>query len=342
MPIPASTASLSTDIPVPDYVTPASSRSVITWTSPGGDTINLTSGWTGNLGLAVGMGIKGFDAPPVDLQLDDLPALDGAAYRSIRAITRELFIPLNLGAANRSDYLTLKRDISRKLVTRQGLPGTLSVYEIVGDAITVRHIDCYYAGGMEGDEQTASNLTYSQHGLILRAPDPWWYGNAVNKDYSLAGTTPINFFTGKARGAPDELTGAFMPFQNLSTVWLATGAPQTISILGDVETWPIWTIVGKGGSKFTLNNLTTGKGLTLNYDFSVGDTVIIDTRPGIKTAVNSAGDNVWSHFDINPKLWEFMPGDNQVSFALTLASGNSATGVTGSIQFSYKPRYLGA
>jgi hypothetical protein len=346
MPIPAvTTTSTLADIPIPDFAVSRSRRSVITWTTSSGETLNLTAGWSGSeLGMAVGLGIKGFDAPPINLVLDDLPAQPGAAYRQSKETYRELFVPIVIYSQIRDDYLDLKRYIMAKLMTRQNLPGTLSVYETSPSGeVTVRSIDCFYAGGMEGDEQEAANYTYSKHGLVLRCPDPFWYGLSVNSPYSLAGASPTNFFTGKARGSAGELTGPFLPFSGLSAVWVATGVPQTITIQGDAETWPIWTINGKGGAQFVLSNISTGKSLTLNYDFTAGgDTVTIDTRPGIKTAVNNAGASVWPYFSSNPKLWEFLPGDNMISFALTLAGGASSVGITGNVTLAYKPRYLGA
>jgi hypothetical protein len=92
-----------------------------------------------------------------------------------------------------------------------------------------------------------------------------------------------------------------------------------------------------------MNNITTGKGLVLNYDFTAtGDTVTIDTRPGVKTAVNAAGTNVWQYFGPNPKLWEFVPGNNVVSFAMTLTGGTTSTSITGNLGLSYRPRYAGS
>lgn len=342
MPIPGGLTSTSPDGSV---LMPTNGvRTAISWIDAIGHEVMLTGNISGDsAGIIVQPGIKGFDAPPYTLNLDELPALDGAAIRSVRATSREIFLPLFLWAPTRGQLVNLKRALVARLVPKFG-KGVLKVVETDDSGnLTARYIDCYYSGGMEGDEQDAGQFTYCTFGVILKAPDSWWYGDSISKAFNLAGASPVNFFTGKARGSVNETTGAFLPFAGLSGVWVATGVPQTISIVGDVETWPVWTLIGKGGAQFTMQNLTTGKGLVLNYDFTAnGDVVTIDTRPGIKTAVNSAGTNVWQYFGPNPKLWEFLPGDNSVSFALTLAGGASSTSITGNIGLSYKPRFSGA
>lgn len=315
-------------------------RSSISWIDSRNNEVILTGNVVGGTaGIIVSPGIKGFDAPPYTLSIDELPAQDGAAFRSVRATARELFVPLFLWAPTRGQLVNLKRDLVSRLIPKFG-KGILKVVETDDfGVLSARYIDCYYSSGMEGDEQDAGQFTYCNFGLILKAVNPWWYGNPITAGYNLANITPVNFFTGKAKG----VAGNFLPFSGLSNVWLATGAPQTITIAGDVETWPVWTITGKGGAQFTLSNLTTGKSLTLNYDFTAtGDTVTIDTRPGVKTAVNSANANVWQYFGPNPKLWEFLPGDNQVSFALTLAGGATSANISGNVSFTYRPRYSGA
>lgn len=351
MPIPGITATPVGVSPITPLVNAQGGRTYISWIGADGSETVLTDDISdGTAGVVVQTGIKGFDSPPFVLNFDDLPSLDGSAFRSVRAPMREILIPVFVWAPTRGQFVNLRRAFINKFNPKNGV-GTLKVVETDDDGSqSARYIDCYYLSGLDGDTKTPAELTYGTYGIILRAPDPWWYGAMQTKNFNISGATPLNFYTGKAVGSVGEHTGNFLDAKpppiipwNLSPTLMANGVAQTVSILGDTDTWPVWTVTGKGGAQLTMTNLTTGKSLQLNYDFTAaGDVVTIDTRPGVKTAVNNAGTNVWQYFGPNPKLWEFKAGDNLVSISYTLSGGSVSTSTTGTLSMQYKPRYAGA
>lgn len=337
---------------VPGVVTPppvdggvdVSLRSVLTWITPSGEEIPLTGNIEGvNAGVIVQPGLKGFDSPPITLVLDEMPSQDGSLYRSKRAPTRELFVPLFLWAPDRSQFLALRRALVNAMSPDNGI-GTLRVDEPSDNS--TRFIRCYLAGGMEGDDSTGNGFTYAAYGAVLHAPDPYWYGDTHTVDIELSNVAPINFFTGKNRGDVNEGTGPFIvPGIHLSTVYVPPSG-RTLTVDGDVETWPVWTVAGKNATTFTLKNSvidrdgnTVVKALTLNHDFTAaGDTVTIDSRPGKKTANSVSLGNVYYELGADPSFWSLQSGLNNVE--ITLSGGG--LGVTGSVLLAYQPRYRGA
>lgn len=312
-------------------------RSILTWISAQGVSIPLTGDISfDNAGVIVQPGLKGFDSPPITLVLDELPSQDGSAFRSKRSPTRELFIPLFLWAPDRSQYLMLRRSLINAMSPDMGI-GTLDVQEPAMG--TRRSIQCYLSSGMEGDDTQSLNngFTYGSYGVILHAPDPYWYGEALTEVLTLSTTPPINFFTGKSRGAADEATGPFMvPGLHLSSNYIPSGN-RTLTITGGVNSWPIWKVESSGATAFTLWNKTSGKKLMLNHTFGAGDTITIDCRPGHKTVISQNAGNVYSELGPDPQFWPLLSGVNTVEVDLQ----GSGLDVNGTVTLTYEPRYRG-
>lgn len=310
-------------------------RSVITWTPATQNPVLLTGDISGyHAGVVVQPGIKGFDNPPFDLDLDELPALDGSSFRFVRATTRELMLPLFLWAPNRELLLEVKRNILKAFNPKKG-PGILQVTE--GDGSS-RSIGCFYSSGLEGDEGDGAGFTYCKFGLILKAPVPFWYGDQITIPFDISEPVHVNFYN------LDGTHGFMNPGLHISTSQFdPTGA--IISTSGDVDSWPVWKVTCTKTSQFLLNNLTTGDSLVLNHDFgATGDTVTIDTNPGVKTVVSARDGNVWSELGPSPKLWPIPDGDSEVQIKLlrgdTYPPG--ADRAVGHVELSYRPQYLGA
>src|SRR5699024_2183236 len=107
-----------------------------------------------------------------------------------------------LWAPDRPKLLDLKRGILSIFNPRKG-PGVLRVTE--GDG-SRRNLTCYYSGGLEGDEQDAGQFTYCKFGLVLQAPDPYWYGNTVRLFFDRSAPNVVNFFDGRGVKDGEEIT----------------------------------------------------------------------------------------------------------------------------------------
>ncbi|MEV2279179.1 phage tail domain-containing protein [Nocardiopsis sp. NPDC049922] len=321
-------------------------RSEITWTSGNGGSVLLTgdiSGW--NAGVVVQPGIKGFDAPPYDLQLEEFPSLDGSYYRGVRAQHRELMIPLFMWAPDRRRLLEIKRRVLNLFNPKKGL-GTLRVTEGDGSSRTIR---CYYASGLEGDEQDAGQFTYCKFGVVLQAPDPFWYGDNISLVFDRSTPNTVNFYDGRGvRNGEPVITPEPFLGMHISTDVPSQSSIQ-ISISGDEDTWPLWTIKDYKGAGVTLNNETTGESFHLSYEAdntTNGKVIRVDTRPGKKWVYEGVMNgveftretNLWPHLEARD-LWPIPEGESSARIQIHAIPGSEPKGT---VALDYMPKFLGA
>ncbi|WP_162795866.1 phage tail domain-containing protein [Nonomuraea lactucae] len=283
---------------------------------------NLTSGAHGIVTLP---GMKGFDAPPYSLFYDEMPALDGGYPRHPRATSRELFIPLLLAAPDRPGLLALKRGLVAALNPMLG-PCRITVTE--GDG-SRRFIDAFYVDGATGDEgQDVAGFLWLKYGLIFRALDPYFYSGTLHV---------IKFTTGALEVVPffgEPFLGR--PFVNKTH---SLNGSSTITVTGDVDTWPMWTIHGPtSGMTFTRKVPNKpDQSFTVNTGLSETQTLVIDTRPRHKAVYDPVtGANMWRLLGPSPHLWPISPGLNEVLIDV------SNVGAETSVSLTYAPRFISA
>jgi hypothetical protein len=269
--------------------------------------------------------MRGFDAPTTQIHYDEMPGLDGAYLRHVRAESRELFLPLFLSAPTREQLLDLKRSLVASLNPAYGA-GRIMLTEPDGSA---RFIEAYCVSGPEGDEgRDQSGQHYTKIGLVFRAMDPHFY----------AGTAQTIEFTPGALNLKLFFEGDFLGEFPLNSNHSLNGTTQ-VTITGDVDTWPTWYIHGPCSGLEFVRRTPAGEDLTfsLNLSLEPDDLVVIDTRPGRKSAVNTVtGESLWPLLGPAPQLWPIAPGVNEVE----ITAGN--VGAETSVSLVYTPRYLGA
>jgi len=289
----------------------------------GAQAVYLTTGeGISENGIVVQPGLRGFDAPSFQYSYTETPGLDGAHLNKVRIPSREIFIPVYIQGSDRGDFLTKKRNFL-KAINPVGSFNAGRLYVIEGDSST-RTIDLYYQDGAEGDYGVAAGgFHWQKYGLRFLAMDPYFYGS----------TTETRTF----RGDSGDLTPFFSsPFFGLHlNKTLSFNGSVTLDIVGDVDTWPIWKITGPVESA-TFTNHSVNQEFTFTYSLLAGDSITIDTRPGIKTVTHSDGDNLWSALDPNPQFWPVAPYANEIEIGVT--GSTSAT----EISIEYTPRYLSA
>lgn len=269
-------------------------------------------------------GMKGFDAPPFLLHYDEMPALDGANLRHVRAQARELFLPLFLSATDRTTLLNLKRRLLSSFNPSYGA-GQIRVTEQDGSS---RWIEVYYASGAEGDEgKSQAGVYWCKYGLVLRAFDPFFY----------AGSSQVVEFTPGALSLKKFFSEPFLGLHLNSSANI--NGTSEVTITGDVDTWPVWHVQGPGNNLTFKRSVSTGPDLTFSLGISLGptDAVVIDTRPGRKSVRHkTTGESFWSRLGPNPQLWPIAPGRNQVTITM------SDVGAETSVVMLYQPRYISA
>lgn len=287
----------------------------VSWTSSSGRVTSLSDFDDPNSGVFVMPGVAGTGLPDYTFYSDQSPAFDGTVVRGVRASQRQITIPLHLWGLDRPSCLARYRRLVQDLNPAYG-PGTLTFTEDDGSA---RHISAYYSDGLQGQEDDdRTGRHWMTAVLVFTAPSPFWLGEDRTLTFSVGG------------GASTFLP--FIPLQVRDSQVL--GAVKVIN-LGEVATYPVWTIKGPATAA-TISNSTTGESFTLSRTLSSSDTAVIDTREGVKDARLNGSINLWPNLGSSPVLWPLRPGSNDVGLTVTGTSGTS------SVQLTYTSRYLTA
>jgi phage-related protein len=284
----------------------------VTFTDPLGNVTRLTD-WEN--GWLLQPGAKGLDMPQYAFTTDESPGVDGYVLRDVRAQGKEIILPLAFWANDsRQAYLTRRRSFIKSLNPKRGV-GTLTLTQPDG---ATRSIGAYYTGGLEGDESLdAAGERWCINVITFGAPSPYWIGDQVTATFKAASS------------------GTFLPFLPLTVGDSQVLGAITVDNDGDDDAYPIWTITGPA-TAIHLANSTTGQTLDLTRTITGADTIVIDTRERLQTALLNGVTNCWPDLSSASDLWPLVEGVNSLS--LTVAGSTSAT----SVQLTYQPRYLAA
>ncbi|MGI5515289.1 phage distal tail protein [Streptomyces sp. CA-106131] len=283
----------------------------VTWTDARGRTTELghwENGWI------LQPGIRGFDMPAYQFYTDESPAIDGNALRGVRAQAREVFLPVTFFDSSRADFMSRKRSFLATLNPKLG-PGTITATEVDG---STRTISAYYASGAEGDfGQDTSGMRWQTVGLTFSCPSPYWLGGSVHAEFG--GTVAGNWFP-------------LLP--------LTVRNPQVIGNItidnpGDDVGFPVWTITGPI-TNATITNNTTGESFTISASMLSTDTLVIDTRERVQTAVLNGTTNWWPNLTTSSVLWGLTPGVNDIDLSITGSTSHTK------VEVDYQPRFLTA
>lgn len=263
----------------------------------------------------------GIASPPVSLTSIGLPS-GGAIPQSYNAAVRPIIIGLRMyHDTDQLAFLALQDQLARSLWTARGgspAPGTLVVARPDG---TSRQVAVYCnAGADQGDDDsTKSGLTWSTYTITLQALDPF---------FEDGDSTELSFGSNSAAGVPP------MPPIVLAPATLL--GDNSVTNSGDADSFPIWTIHGPGQP--TISNLTTGRTFGLDVTLGSGETVVVDTRPTLQSAVDQVGADRWGDLvKSSPRdLWPLLPGVNNLNLSI------SGSGAGSKITLSYTRRWLRA
>jgi phage-related protein len=271
-----------------------------------------SAGLTHSLDVSEGAG--GRYMPPVSFVEDEVPGQDGSRLRLVKLGPREVGLPLWFRT---DDEVTLRDELRSWLSRFNPAKGDGRLLDTAPDG-SQRELICRYAGGMELDESAqVAGLNWQKAVVVFRAFDPFWQ-DTVDTAHSFATTAPVNFFP-------------FFPLR-LSAGAVLSGA--SIFNGGDVEAWPTWVINGPATS-IVLTNDTTGDVIDLDVSLTAGQSLTIDTRPGIKTVKKNDGTNLYPGLSLASRLWSLPPGTVAVSIQVGGATSTST------VTLRYRCRYLG-
>ncbi|AUG87204.1 minor tail protein [Streptomyces phage Omar] len=256
----------------------------------GADTIDLNEIDEIGIGFQAKSGVTGLGLPPVSVQWLE-GAGDGATYRRTRVQTRDIDLPIEILALDRTD---LQVKLSRLALMLAG-GCTLVLQEDDG---TQWRTDVWRVGGGEYvyGEDTVGGREF-QTVITLRAGDPY-FTSSVQQVRTVSGAVATTSFLSGLASMP------VAPSQSIGTINLSNS--------GDAPAYPVWEIRGPG-DHFTA---TSPKGEVLKWNGSLtsSEKLIIDTRKG--TVTDGTGANRYNLLGTAPRFWTVEPGESTAGAAL--------------------------
>lgn len=269
-----------------------------------GDTIALAD--DGNFILTTGL--TGFGIPITQVRIDS-SASDGGNYRHTKKGIREVDLPITILGTSEADVQAKLRRLSRLLQTTLGATKIVATFD---DGSSL-FLEAHYVGGAETQFGSTANNYFCNWVLQMQAPQPYWQTSSE-----------ISFVIGES-----ETGRGLLP--NLTALKLASSSilgQLTINNVGDVPSYPRWSIMGP------ITDLAISNGsqeFTLPDPIEAGDIVTINTATG--TVVDASGDNVYYLLGAAPKLFSFPTGITEIT-----VTGADITEQT-RLAFFYSPRY---
>lgn len=287
-----------------------------TWFGVDGTTWDLTNGKVVVDGPGNSNGVEGLGLPKFNRQTIESAGRDGqrrTGQRS-RASARQGYLPILILGNDGDDWHQLSSAWWNSW--DPDLPGTLTV---TMDDGTARSIDCFLVDDDTYAPQQDPTITGTEETAVTWIADsPFWYGDPVSSSFVVTSGGATDFFNG----------GAAPPFN------LAAGnqlSSVQFSNTGDIEAWPVYTILGPATAfSITLSGQTVSGTITV----PAGATLTIDTDPAMQTAILTTTDGTVTN--VTPQLSSI--GFASIPAGLTVPATVSITG-SGTLTISYRPRY---
>jgi hypothetical protein len=277
---------------------------------PGCETVEYRNPAGETLRCIMRAGAAGRMMPPIQTTTVPVPGRNGSRWLGARHLERIVTIPTVMPGTI-TDRAELRR-WAHVLDPTLG-EGTLTV---VDGPHAGRFLRCCYDAGLD---ELAEELPHLNLGtLLFRAAWPYWLEGIESSVTVQQGATTTHWF----------------PFLPLILGASDAFAVFTITITGDVPSWPVVTVLGPG-TDVTVQNLTTGLSWTVSGALAAGSTLEVDTRPGVKT-VQIDGLNAYPRLTPTSSLWPLEPGPNRVQVSMAL------TDVNARVTLAYRNQWLAA
>lgn len=275
----------------------------ITFTNAEGATIDLHDG----VNHTVLTGIRGLGAPQYGVVAEEVPQQPGTRIQRIQVKERLVDLPVVIEDSSVPNLQARLRSLAGVLDPNLG-NGVLSVDRNgVQRDLICRCIE-------PPDPNELPEATWFKEVLVFYAETPFFYDiSEQTQQFSLGAA------------------GSFFPIFPITLTLDTIFSDGLVHNPGDVEAWPVWTVIGPG-QDLLLRNPDTGKSLSLSgLTLSAGEVVTIDTRPGKKTVTKQDDTNLFRY--VSGSLWPLKKGNNSVNIEFGGADGNSLVGL------AFTPRY---
>lgn len=320
------------------------STRVISLVGVNGTEINLcTKPFYASVGPAL------WGAPPPAVTATEAVGLPGSRFRQARWLARPMRIPVRLLA---DSAVEVERAINRLARMVDPTVGDVIIKVTRPDGVK-RRISARYVGGMEGALIEEYDITRSnEFDLLFTAHDPFWRDDIEVEREILTVVSPlldtdfddpdINFdynmaFDGHTYGTGTLGFDAAVAFDDAFTGFSGDASAVTtltLTINGDVTSWPRWTIDGPADN-ISLINSTIGKRFSLTTSLAGGDQVIIETKPG-ERKVWLNGVEIWDDIEAGSAFWGLEPTKLQI---ISVGADNMVDG-TSLVSIRWRERFL--
>lgn len=262
-----------------------------------------------NLGVGVEAlsGVGGLGLPPVDVQWRS-GAGDGSTFRGRRVLSREIDLPLYIGALDAEDM----RDRVSLLAKFLAEPCTLRWVEDDGNSWSISVVRT------GGGDWTFGEDTVGETDLLLVltlvAGNPYWTSDQESAWVMRSGSQS-GFLAGGVSLISLSLTNT-----------VSTGS-VLLSNTGDADAYPVWEIVGPGSNFEAICPATPNSPqqvLRWNGTLAAGETLKIDTlTASVRDGLNV---NRYASLDLAPRFWSLPPGATNVT--VNLSNMTNASSIT--------------
>lgn len=250
----------------------------------------------------------GFGIPPAQVRIEP-SAGDGGVFRHSKKAIRDVDLVITTIGTDRADVQSKLRRLS-KLV--QDTNGPTKIEANYSNDETL-YLEGHYVGGAESQWGSDAGLVWNKWVLSFQCPMPYWEKDAE-----------VSFIIG------EEPTGRGL-LPQLTKLKVSSGqvlGEITVNNVGDVPSYPKWTILGP----ITNLSISNGsQGFTLPDTIDAGVLITVDALTG--QVYNEAGDNLYSLLGPAPKLFQLVPGQSTIT-----VTGDDTSAAT-RVGFYYKPRF---
>lgn len=233
--------------------------------------------------------IQGLQPAPATINITEYAGQDGGGINSTKVNVKNIVLTIKINGDVEKNRLMLYQILRPKEPCRFYYKNSSVDVYIDG---YVETIECEYFSN--GETMQVSIL----------CPFPYFIGTKIN-----------NVDISKVRSEV-EFPLAFdspIPFSSYISDYVAQ-----INNVADSDTGLTFTVKFKTASSFlTIINTATGEYITLNFNFIVGDKVIINTglrQKSIKLFRNGTEYNLFARLDINSTLFQLHKGKNYISY----------------------------
>lgn len=261
-------------------------------------------------------------APPSRLLIEQYIDRAGGALEDVQHGVRPVTIRARIDGGGADEIRATAAQIVRSLSIRGGMCRILAKN---GDI--QREIVGVYRSGFDPNIFGTASLRSEVMDIVFDCPDPYWYSTESAETRFASEVVPTSILT-LAWSSPVPW---YLPVPWDGTFEQQPGTTRrNVSVDGDVETWPTWTITGP------MTQFEAGcNGAVLAFDapIAAGETLTISTRPKRATVdgVNRLGD---LRRGLGNRPFPFLPGVNDL--AVNLVGG--VAGQT-SVTARFTPRF---